>query len=352
MEDRYSRHILLDKFGEEGQAKMSKAKVVVVGCGGLGCLVATYLAGAGVKSLTLIDGDSPDVSNLHRQVMYTTTEQHPKSIALATQLKALNPLVEYISVTEYLTKVAVEDHLFGADVVIECTDDQACKYLVNDYCALENIPMIYGAIHKYEGYVSVFINQSEDDVHLRDIFPQPDMNIPSCSEVGVLSTTAGLISMMQANEAIKLISGVGQTLDGKLLTYNVLDNRQMTLKIQKSWEGDLEEVYEETDYTPADCIIVPSVSVEELIADPESYTLLSILTAQENAVIDQEMIDVKWTDKEKIIALAKDQKCIVCCRSGRKSKALVSQILTDHPSLHLANLEGGLMAYQRFKASH
>lgn len=352
MEERYSRHILLQDFGAEGQAKLSKAKVAIVGCGGLGCLVATYLAGAGVKSLTLIDGDTPDISNLHRQVMYISGETQPKSITLADRLKSLNPNVTYNSYTDHLTKLNIEDYLDNVDLVVECTDDQTCKYLVNDYCVLEEIPMIYGAIHKYEGYVSVFANQNEKDVHLRDLFPQPDLNIPTCAEVGVLSTTAGLISMLQANEAIKYLSGVGQCLIGKLLTYQVLENRQMTLVIKKTWKGDIEDLYEKTAYTPTDCLIVPSLSIEDIAHHRNTYTLISILPPEENKIIDADTISLDPSDYDQMIALAQKKPCVIYCRSGKQTKTIVSNLLLKHPTLSVANLEGGYLSFQKFKALH
>ena len=350
MSNRYSRHELLSEIGTAGQAKLSKTSVAVVGCGGLGNIAAAYLAGAGVGTLILIDGDIPDISNVHRQIFYTGNESKTKAEVLTEKLKTLNPEIKYITHASRLDKSNVADFIEEADLVLECTDDQVCKYLVNDFCALENIPLVYGAIYKFEGYVSLFENQDESDVHLRDIFPQPDLNIPTGSEVGVLGTVAGFIGMLQANEAIKYILQIGETLTGKLLTYDMLSNRQMTLKVKKAWTQDMEDLFESTAYTPQDCLVVPEKTSAELTDRRDNYQLVSVMVKEEHIAIDEDTIylDPKDLDELKVLALKKDT--IVYCRSGRISRSMISKIISEHPFTKIYNLVDGLKGYQKYKA--
>jgi adenylyltransferase/sulfurtransferase len=348
--DRYIRHKLLSEFGVEGQSKLSSATIAIVGCGGLGNIAAAYLAGAGIGHLILIDGDSPDITNVHRQIFYTGSETETKAGVLKHKLDALNPSINITIHEERLSKSNCENLLADADIVLECTDDVMCKYLVNDFCALESIPMIYGAIHKYEGYVSVFRNLEESDIHLRDIFPQPDLNIPNCSEVGVLNTIAGLIGIIQANEAIKFLAELGTSLEGTLLTYNVLTYDQLKLKINKSWDEDLEDVWEQSEYTSMDCLHIDELSWEKVKDHQDQYQLVSIMPAAEHQNINESVIHLATNEHEKMVQIAGNKPVIIYCRSGKKSKVFISQVLESYPTLRLYNLEGGYMNYQKTEA--
>ena len=349
MSDRYSRHELLSEIGSTGQEKLSKASVAVVGCGGLGNIAAAYLAGAGIGTLILIDGDTPDISNVHRQIFYTGAEPKTKAEVLCEKLKSLNPEVKYITHPTRLDKSNVAEYLEDADLVLECTDDQVCKYLVNDFCAIENIPLVYGAIYKFEGYVSVFKNASEKDVHLRDIFPQPDLKIPTCSEVGVLGTVAGFIGLLQANEALKYILQIGENLVGKLLTYDMLSNRQMSLKIKKAWTQDMEELFDSTAYTPQDCLVVPEKTIAELMDNRDAYQLVSVMVKEQHQAIDEDTLYIEPNDLDGLKNIARQKETIVYCRSGRVSRSMISKIISEHPSAKIYNLVDGLKGYQKFK---
>ena len=227
MNERYSRQTILEEIGSSGQAKLNATQVAVVGCGGLGAIAAAYLAGAGIGKLILVDGDKPELSNLHRQVFFSPEDQQTKAEELQIKLSKLNPEIKIKAIPTHLTKANIDELLTGINLILECTDHQPTKYLVNDFCALEGIPMVYSAIHKFEGYLSLFTNQQEEDIHLRDIFPVPNPNLPVCSEVGVMNTIAGMMGVLQANEAMKYLLGIGESLSGRLLTYDCLSNRQL-----------------------------------------------------------------------------------------------------------------------------
>ncbi len=350
MSDRYSRQILLSEVGQKGQSKLAKSHVAVVGCGGLGAIAASYLAGAGVGTLTLIDGDQPDVSNVHRQILYIGDEGEAKSIVLKNKLHRLNPDIKIHTSSHYLTKTNIDEHLTGVDLIMECTDDIMCKYLVNDFAVLEQTPLVYGAIHKFEGYVSTFINQAESDIHLRDLFPYPDETIPTCSEVGVLNTIAGLIGLLQSNEVLKVILGIGEPLIGKLLTYDCLTNRQLILKMNKTWNEDMEELFEKTSYLPLDCSMVPDLNIEELLSNREQFSLVSVLSKEEHHAIDKQTTHLPNIELEQVELLSKGLPIVLYCKTGRVSKTLAAKLMEEKAGLEIYSLKGGLKGYRKYKS--
>ncbi|MBU1026680.1 MAG: molybdopterin-synthase adenylyltransferase MoeB [Candidatus Margulisbacteria bacterium] len=221
---RYSRQIILPEIGEKGQEKLLNAKVLVVGLGGLGSPVAVYLAGAGVGTLGLLDSDAVELSNLNRQVIFSTEDIGKKKAAAAAQrLKRLNP---DIKINEYVLRLG-QDNIRGIisdyDIVVDCSDNFPTRYLANDACVLAKKPLVHGAIYQFEGQVTV-IKPGQGPCY-RCLFaePPPPGSIPSCQEAGALGAIAGIIGMIQATEAIKLILGVGQPLIGKLLVFNALE---------------------------------------------------------------------------------------------------------------------------------
>ena len=352
MNDRYSRQILLDEVGEEGQKRLLKSTVAIVGCGGLGAIVASYLAGAGVGHLVLIDGDIPNISNVHRQILYSGHEKDSKSLVLKEKLAVLNPDVSVESFSDHLRKENINNVLTGVDLILECTDDIMCKYLVNDFAAIEQIPLVYGAIYKYEGYVSSFMNSHEDDTHLRDIFPHPDETIPTCAEVGVLNTLAGIIALLQANEALKILIGIGDVLSGNLLTYDCLSNRQMIISIKKSWDQDLEEYFEASNYLPMDCSFVGELSIEGLMAQRDKFILVSVMSESEHQSIDDATFHNALLTRDADILKAADKPIVLYCKYGKSSKQLAANLINAGVDAELYSLEGGYQAFQKFKASN
>jgi len=352
MNERYSRQILLDEVGEKGQERLLNSTVAIVGCGGLGAIAASYLAGAGVGRLVLIDGDMPNVSNVHRQILYSGLEKESKSVVLKAKLSVLNPDIIVESFSDHLTKENINTVLTAVDLILECTDDIMCKYLVNDFAAIEQIPLVYGAIYKYEGYLSSFMNSNEDDIHLRDIFPHPDETIPTCAEVGVLNTLAGIIALMQANEAIKIIIGIGELLSGKLLTYDCLSNRQMIVTIKKTWSQDLEEYFESSSYLPMDCSFVQELNIDILMAQRDKYTLVSVMSGSEHQNIDEATIHSPVLSTDDEIFKESGRPIVLYCKYGKSSKRLAANLIDAGVDKDIYSLKGGYQAFQKFKASN
>ena len=262
MPDRYHRQTILPEVGAAGQARLGAARVVIVGCGGLGGPVAAYLAGAGVGGLDLVDGDRVALSNLHRQVFFTESALgQPKADTLAAHCRRLNPGTRVRALNVYAEPRNLRQLISGATLVVDATDDAPLKHHLSDACHLLGVPLVYAAVHKYEGYVAVFPNAAADDVHLRDLFPAPDPDLPDCATVGVLPTAVGAVALLQANAALCYLLGIGAPPLRQLLTVNLLDNRQHRLTLRKTYHGAVVAPWAtarparaelETDATPAD----------------------------------------------------------------------------------------------------
>jgi sulfur-carrier protein adenylyltransferase/sulfurtransferase len=228
--ERYSRHLRLPEVGEAGQRKLEEARVVVVGAGGLGSPAAFYLAAAGVGTLVLADDDMVDRSNLQRQILHTDARIGVSKVQSAAQtLVALNPRTRIEGLAERVTSANVENLLDGTDVVIDGADNFPARYLLNDACVKLAKPLVYGAVHRFEGQVSVFDAGRRRGIApcYRCLFPQPPPPeaAPNCSEAGVLGVLPGVIGMLQATEVLKLILGLGEPLAGRLLMFDALAMR-------------------------------------------------------------------------------------------------------------------------------
>lgn len=228
--DRYSRHLRLPEVGEVGQRKLQAARIAMVGAGGLGSPAGFYLAAAGVGTLVLADDDVVDRSNLQRQILHTDARiGTPKVESARIALSALNPQVGIETFPERITAANVERLIAGADVVIDGADNFPVRYLLNDACVKLGKPLVYGAVHRFEGQVSVFDagRKRGDAPCYRCLFPEPPPPeaAPNCAEAGVLGVLPGVIGLLQATEAIKLILGQGDPLTGRLLHFDALGMR-------------------------------------------------------------------------------------------------------------------------------
>jgi len=234
---RYSRHILLPQVGEEGQAALKKSRVLLVGAGGLGSPVALYLAAAGVGTLGLVDFDSVDLSNLHRQILHGSSGiGSPKIDSARDRLKDINPNVHVEGYETRLTANNALDIARDYDLIVDGTDNFATRYLVNDTAVLLGIQNVYGSVYRFEGQASVF--GADDGPCYRCLFrepPPPDL-IPSCAEAGVLGVVPGLVGTIQATETIKILLDVGETLVGKLLLIDAMTMAFRTLEIRRDPE--------------------------------------------------------------------------------------------------------------------
>lgn len=230
---RYNRQIILPSWGIEAQEKIKASRVLVVGAGGLGCPVLSYLAATGVGTITIIDYDVVEVSNLQRQVIYDMADVGMnKAVAASEKLKGFNPLINIIAIGKAIDSSNALEIIAGCDVVVDATDNFETRYLINDACIILNKPFVFASILGFEGQVSTF-NYKEGPTY-RCLYPEPPAkeNAPNCNDNGVIGTLAGIVGCIQANEVLKIISGIGETLSGKLLIVDLLNNKFSTLHIK------------------------------------------------------------------------------------------------------------------------
>ncbi|MFT4298033.1 MAG: adenylyltransferase/sulfurtransferase MoeZ [Aeromicrobium sp.] len=237
---RYSRHLIIPDVGMDGQKRLKNAKVLVIGAGGLGSPALLYLAAAGVGTLGIIDDDVVDESNLQRQVIHGQSDiDRPKVESAAASVAEVNPYVTVITHHERLDNDNVLDIFAQYDLILDGTDNFATRYLVNDAAVILNKPYVWGSIYRFEGQVSVF--WAQEGPQYRDLYPEPPPPgmVPSCAEGGVLGVLCASIGSIMVTEAIKLITGIGDPLIGRLMTYDALEMRYATLKIRRDPNGVL-----------------------------------------------------------------------------------------------------------------
>lgn len=233
--ERYSRHILLKDVGIEGQEKLLDGKVLIIGAGGLGAPAALYLAAAGVGTIGIVDGDRVDLSNLQRQIAHFTKDVGVwKADSASEKMRAINPDVKVVPYNEYLYSANIREIIREYDFVIDGTDNFATKFLINDACVFEKKPFSHGGILRFDGQTTT-INPGESACY-RCVFggpPPPDL-VPTCSQAGVLGAIAGMLGTIQAAEALKFLTGAGELLNNKLLTFNALDMNFRRVAVKKN----------------------------------------------------------------------------------------------------------------------
>ncbi len=341
------------------QQKLLQAKVLVVGAGGLGCPALQYLAAAGVGNIGIVDDDRVSLSNLHRQVLYSTNDVDlPKAAMAAGVLLVLNPTITVNAFPIRLDTSNALELIGNYDVVIDGTDNFASRYLINDACVLLKKPLIYGSIYQFEGQVAVFNIVDENEVasaNYRDLFPQqPDNNeVPNCSEAGVIGVLPGIIGTMMANECIKLITGIGSLLVNKLLIYNTLSNQICELDIMPKEETIQlipanEEAFKATQYSF-------SCEAEHSFKNVGIKDFLTLMQEEDTIVIDVREIGEKpiITSFEHInipMSVLKEQgqrigqkNVLVFCHAGIRS--VDAALYLSNGKNKVYNLKGGIVRY-------
>ncbi len=340
----YNRHLILEKIGEKGQLKLKKSKVLVIGAGGLGCPVLQYLTAAGVGTIGIIDDDVVDQSNLQRQILYTIDDiGFSKAETAKNRLSKLNPFVKFNVYKEQLTRLNAISLFEEYDVIVDGSDNFSTRYLTNDAAVITNKPLVYGAIFKFEGQVSVFNYKGSGTYRcLYPTPPKPDES-PNCSQIGVLGVLPGIIGSLQANEAIKIICEIGDVLANKLLMYDTLTMRQMLLNFEKTPEKSITKLEENYDFF---CGIIEAdneITLEELQADLLKYNLLDV---RENWEREQYHIGgqhIRLVDlPERLNEIDTTKPVIVYCKSGIRSKRAISFLEDSLKEAILINLKNGL----------
>lgn len=355
-EKTFIRQTTLPEIGKIGQEKLNRSKIAVIGCGGLGSAAAVYLAASGVGHIHLIDYDTIDLSNLHRQVFYRRDQVgKPKSEILAAYIQGISPYVEVSFVGEPITKSNINEHLKAFSLIVDCTDSLAVKYLINDYCVLQEKTLVYGSLYKHDGYVSVFNALTEDhrSAHLRDAFPSmPKKHVPNCSEIGTLNPIVGIIGLMQANEVIKLITETGKPLINKILIYNSMENSQFSMKLKPDFPlTEVDAIFNNNSYFDARC----QVQDESLLIDADELKKriddgnLKIISVIENQSVPPPFpIDLHMPlsslDPSKLESFTENI-IVVICQKGISSYTATEQIKKQFPRLSVYSLKNGIDQY-------
>ncbi len=364
---RYSRHFALPEFGQAGQLKLKQGSVLIVGAGGLGSPASLYLAAAGVGRIGLIDFDDVDITNLQRQIMYTTDDVGLSKLETsAARLRALNPDITIETHELRLTRDNALDIIAQYDVVIDGTDNFPTRYLVNDACVLLKKPYVYGSILRFDGQVSVFDAQHGPCYRCLFREPPPPGLVPNCAEGGVLGMLPGIIGSLQALEAAKLLSGVGKPLIGRLLLFDGLTMRFRELNLKKNAEcpvcGERPTItglidYEEfCGYTPNGDMTesaeqIREISVEELKARLDRGERPQLIDVREPfewnianlGEYGARLIPLKQLPEHEQ-ELDREQELIVYCRSGGRSWN-AAEYLQARGFRNIVNLEGGMRAW-------
>ncbi|WP_181306350.1 HesA/MoeB/ThiF family protein [Rufibacter sp. XAAS-G3-1] len=350
MENRYSRQLQLPGFGAESQKKLQNAKVLVVGAGGLGVPVLQYLAGMGVGKLGIIDGDQISLTNLHRQVLYNTAEVGQLKVEVAAQkLAQLNPEIQLIPYHTHLTPQNALGILANYDLVIDATDNFEARYLINDACVLLGKPFVYGALHQFEGQVSVFNWQGGPTY--RCLYPTPPsaQEIPDCNTAGVLGVVPGLIGCQQALEAVKVLTGIGKSLSGYLLMLDFLNQSQYKIKLKANPENQ-NITSLQISYAVASCSTVPEVSAKELyewVKEGKKLLLLDVREQDEyvKGHLQKSLLTPLSVFRNQIDQLPQHLPIVTICQKGSRSQKAAEMLLEKENSAEVYSLAGGMEAW-------
>ena len=360
---RYSRHLILPEVGMEGQLKLKQAKVAMIGAGGLGAPVGLYLAAAGVGRIGVVDFDVVDASNLQRQVIHGTGDLGRKKLdSAADRMRDINPNIQIDKFDTGLSSENALDILRDYDIVIDGTDNFPTRYLVNDACVLLKKPNVYGSIFRFEGQATVFAY--EDGPCYRCLYPEPPPPglVPSCAEGGVLGILPGLIGVIQATEAVKIILGVGETLKNRLLLYDALSMRFRELRLRRDRNcpvcGDHPTVTKLIDYQEF-CGVRPAppqagssdgaidpVELKQKLERKDNFTLIDVREPHEYQIAripGARLIPLGELPKH-LNELDKNAEFVMHCKSGARSQKAVD-LLKQSGFRNVRNMTGGITAW-------
>ncbi|MEN9442688.1 MAG: hypothetical protein RLZ33_2765 [Bacteroidota bacterium] len=326
----YSRQILLNEIGSEGQSKLSDAKVLVIGAGGLGCPVLQYLVSAGVGKIGIVDEDVVDVTNLHRQILYTVDNiGMSKALVAARELRRLNPFIDIQAFPYKISTKNAFELINNYDIIVDCTDNYTARFIINDACVLSNKIVVSGSIYRFEGQLTVF--NYNNGPTLRCLFPKMPLkdSIKSCSESGVIGILPGIIGMLQANEVVKIILNLGQVLSGNILVFNSLKNSFDQFEIHKNEEFNYQELINdkkliENNYIQScENTLVNQISLSDFIKDTQNnkYTIIDVRNRGESPLLQFKQIrKIPLSELKDIeLKIEIDNKILVVCKAGIRS---------------------------------
>jgi adenylyltransferase/sulfurtransferase len=363
---RYSRHLIIPDLGVDGQKRLKNARVLVIGAGGLGAPTLLYLAAAGVGTIGIVDFDVVDESNLQRQIIHGVADVgRPKAQSARDSIAAINPLVQ-VRLHEFRLDASNAVDLFKQyDLILDGTDNFATRYLVNDAAALTGKPYVWGSIYRFEGQVSVFWEDAPDGrgLNYRDLYPEPPPagTVPSCAEGGVLGILCASIASVMGTEAIKLITGMGESLLGRLLIYDALEMSYRTITIRKdpSAESKITELIDYEEFCgvvsdeAAQAITGSTITPQELRDLLDSGKKLALIDVREPAEWDIVHIDgaqlipqSSINSGEGLAKLPQDRMAVLYCKTGVRSAEALAAVKKAGFS-DAVHLQGGIVAWAK-----
>ena len=362
---RYSRHLSLAEIGIRGQEKLKNSSVICIGTGGLGSPLLIYLAASGIGRIGIVDFDLVEESNLQRQIIHTTNSiGKRKTDSAKKQILKINPFCTVDLYNTKLTSHNALDILKGYDVICDCSDNFPTRYLVNDASLILNKPNIYGSIARFEGQASVF-NLTKGSPNYRDLIPTPPPLelIPSCSEAGVMGILPGIIGMIQATETIKIITKIGNPLNGRLLIFNALTMKFKELTLKSYPEN--KEIHKLIDYERFCSSVIPknkinpntnSISVKNMRSllekQPNKICLIDVRNLnefKEGSIFGSRLIPLHIIESgeaiDEIRDIATNKKLYLYCKSGKRS--VRASMHLKKFGIDCINIEGGLEAWNK-----
>ena len=349
---RYSRHLTLPEVGKKGQENLKSAKVLVVGCGGLGCPALTYLVAAGIGTIGIIDFDVVDVSNLQRQVLFSTADVGKLKVEVAKERLLLsNPNVTIHTYAEALTSNNALEIFSLYDIIVDGTDNFATRYLVNDACVLTGKPNVYGSIFRFEGQVTVFNYEGGPNYRCLYKEPPPPGLVPSCAEGGVLGVLPGVVACLQVTEALKMILDVGDIASGKLLIYDALRFSFRQLDIKKRFDYEIKELIDYESFCGVskneDVSEMDEITVEELATYFDQHKSFTLIDVREP--FEHEIVNIKEAKliplgefEDSISSMNKSEHYVIYCKVGGRS-ATATQYMLSKGFTNVQNLKGGIL---------
>ena len=357
--ERYSRHLLLNEIGAEGQEKLKQAKVLVIGAGGLGCPVLQYLAAAGTGTIGIIDDDKVEMSNLQRQILFTEQELGlNKAQAAKKKLETQNPHIKIIAHPLHISSVNALDIIKNYEVIIDGSDNFPTRYLINDACVILNKPLVFGSIFKFEGQISVF-NYKQGPTY-RCLFPKPpkEGEVPNCSEVGVLGVLPGIIGSLMASEALKIILEIGTVLSGKLFVFDALAMNNSVISFDRIEANtrivkliDYERFCSPSIERETTSLLNKEISAAELkrLMDEKSdFQLIDVREKSEFIISNIKGENIPLGSIENNIdKIAHDRKVVMHCKAGTRSRKAIEMLEKKYGYTNLYNLTGGIDAWMK-----
>lgn len=328
---RYSRQMILPEIGETGQQKLQEARVLVIGAGGLGCPVLQNLASAGVGNIGIVDGDVVDETNLHRQLLYTLKDcGNSKAETAKEAISELNPEISVKLFSEFFTPQNATRIVEGYQIIVDCTDAIAVRYLINDVSVAKRIPMVYASIHKFEGQVSVF--NYKNGPSYRCLFPEQEglNGVPNCVESGVLGVLPNMLGTLQATEVLKIILEIGTVLSGKLLIYDALNFQTQIIDFPKNPKAIEKGFINGTlllNSKKANEDLTPDVFLEK--CNQLGMIVIDVRESDEKPEFKGEnVIQIPLSELEEYSKkLDKNQEIVLFCQTGHRSQMAMNYLI-------------------------